>query len=366
MAAVYDATLDQIDVTFNFPTPPTPCGPASPNSADVEYGPSGFTPGTGTVLANQTSPVVISGPFPGPMDVYVTGNCGADQSSTIFLSVVLCGATPTLSCSNPSNMSSNVLYEDWENGNAAGWTGDIGTGATTGDWNIRNTPPTSGNGPLSATCGNFFVYYETTGTNPTPAALNFPNTYNWVTASDAQVDFAFHAFTTSTASPSTLVELQASTDGGATWTTEWSWQISVNGTMPAAIGDDFVPATVDLSAYVGNTVDLRFLGTDGVGFDDIAFDEIMVTACIPCSDPPPPVITSCPSVTNPISADPGVCGAFVDIPDLLFTDGCPDVVVTNDITGTSDADGFYEVGTTIITWTVTDVDNNSVDLPNDG
>ncbi len=75
-----------------------------------------------------------------------------------------------------------------------------------------------------------------------------------------------------------------------------------------------------------------------------------------------PVIVECPAPINATS-QPGQCGANVTVPVPMFgvdfTD-CTGATIANDITGTSDASGFYPVGTTTVTWTVTDLDGNTV------
>ncbi len=47
------------------------------NQTSIEYGPFGFTPGTGTVIANITSPYTLGGLMPSTVyDVYLYNNCG--------------------------------------------------------------------------------------------------------------------------------------------------------------------------------------------------------------------------------------------------------------------------------------------------
>ncbi len=270
-----------------------------------------------------------------------------------------CPNSGPLTCSDPNSTSQVLFFEDWENFNAQGWTGNIDpTPAgfpTAGNWALGRTggTPSGGTGPLSADCGNRYAYWETSGGAP-PVNLNFPNPICLVTATDAEISFYWHA---AGVANQTVVNLQASIDGGATWNTEFT---IVSGDTPTQ-GSPFTLASVDLSAYVGNELLLRFNGSQDTRFEDIAIDNIQVQACASstaCSDPPAPVITSCPSVTNPVSTDANTCSAFIDLPPLQFTDGCPGAIVTNDLTGTDNADGEYFPGETIITWTVLDTDCN--------
>jgi YVTN family beta-propeller protein len=56
--------------------------------------------------------------------------------------------------------------------------------------------------------------------------------------------------------------------------------------------------------------------------------------------------------------DPGKCGANVTIVGPTTHDNCAVASVINNYTGTSDASGFYPVGTTLVTWTATDIHSN--------
>jgi len=72
-----------------------------------------------------------------------------------------------------------------------------------------------------------------------------------------------------------------------------------------------------------------------------------------------PIVVNCPA---PISQTASAgCGATITIPEPMlgtdFTD-CSGATATNNVTGTSDASGFYEVGITVITWTFTDEQGN--------
>ena len=71
----------------------------------------------------------------------------------------------------------------------------------------------------------------------------------------------------------------------------------------------------------------------------------------------PPTISCSGNMTQ--NTDPGLCGAQVSIATPATNDNCAVASVTNDFNGTDDASGFYPVGTTTVTWTITDAGSGS-------
>ncbi|NTW23920.1 MAG: HYR domain-containing protein, partial [Lentimicrobium sp.] len=75
------------------------------------------------------------------------------------------------------------------------------------------------------------------------------------------------------------------------------------------------------------------------------------------------VDTQAPELTCPqnitVNAEAGLCGANVQIPIPDTDDACGGVSLVNDYNGTAIGSDFYEIGTTIITWTATDPCGNS-------
>ncbi|MFM1930993.1 MAG: hypothetical protein RL226_296, partial [Bacteroidota bacterium] len=58
------------------------------------------------------------------------------------------------------------------------------------------------------------------------------------------------------------------------------------------------------------------------------------------------------------TADAGTCEAIVTLPTQVATDNCGVASIVNDYTGTDNASGIYSTGTTVITWTITDIHGN--------
>src|SRR6202042_1545902 len=76
------------------------------------------------------------------------------------------------------------------------------------------------------------------------------------------------------------------------------------------------------------------------------------TQHITVTDDELPTITCAGDQTQ--TNDAGQCGANVTVTAPAFGDNCPGSAITNDYNNTADASGFYPVGTTTVTWTVTD------------
>ena len=101
---------------------------------------------------------------------------------------------------------------------------------------------------------------------------------------------------------------------------------------------------------VGTTTN-TFVATDASG--NIATCSFTVTV----TDNEAPSITCAAAQTQ--TADAGVCKAAVTVVGPATGDNCGVAGVTNSYNNTADASGTYPVGTTTVTWTVTDIHGNS-------
>ena len=131
----------------------------------------------------------------------------------------------------------------------------------------------------------------------------------------------------------------ASTNGGGQWVVEFRDNNDQNAVSDGVLTTNN-PAGTEYTVRFGRIVYESVTGDDG------------------CANP---IIVNCPADLSAVSQS-DLCGAFVDIPvpefGVDFTDCFPATIV-NDFTGTSDASGLYPVGTTIVTWTVTDEQGNT-------
>lgn len=119
-------------------------------SSQVEYGPAGFAPGTGTIVSPATSPLNITGLTPGTSyDVYVRD---------------ICGGTPG-PAANPINVSTATgplpvaAFTYTVTSTGVNFNGAASTGGTTYTWDFGNSTTGTGVSPTAifATNGNYNV-----------------------------------------------------------------------------------------------------------------------------------------------------------------------------------------------------------------
>lgn len=150
--------------------------------------------------------------------------------------------------------------------NTPGWRN-----ATAGDqmdWSIDangtsslNTGPT--NDHTTGTTGNY-LYTETSGCNNVTAFMETP-CFDFTGLSNPKVSFWYHMFG---ATMGTL-QLQADSTGNGTWSTIW--------TLTGDQGNQWVEASVPVTAYAGTVTRFRFRALTGTSFtSDMAIDDFQV------------------------------------------------------------------------------------------
>ncbi|UKN03856.1 HYR domain-containing protein [Paracrocinitomix mangrovi] len=131
--------------------------------------------------------------------------------------------------------------------------------------------------------------------------------------------------------------------------------------VPTATADNCGVATV-LNDYNGTASanDTYPVGTTTVTWEvtDLSGNTQFCTQDVIVNDTEAPTITCAANVA--VNNDPGSCDAAVVVPAPTATaDNCAVATVINDYNGTASANDTYPVGTTTITWTVTDVNGNT-------
>lgn len=156
-------------------------------------------------------------------------------------------------------------YNEGFEGNIGGWSQD---GADDLDWSVNsNGTPSNNTGPSSAIQGSSYIFVEASGNNvgyPTKQAILNSPCFDLSGLSNASFNFNYHMFG---ATNMGTIAVEASNDNGATWTSIWS----ESGNK----GNQWLSASVDLSAYLGGTVQLRFNRVTGNTWQaDIAIDNV--------------------------------------------------------------------------------------------
>lgn len=163
-----------------------------------------------------------------------------------------------LSCA--TTISSFPYNQSFESGFGA-WTQN---GGDDFDWTRQSgTTISSGTGPSGADDGTYYIYTEVSSPNyPTKTAILTSPCFDLAGMTTPELSFRYHMLGSSVGT----INLEASTDG-STWTSVWS--------QTGDQGSAWLSATVDLSAYTGADVKLRFNVTSGSGWQgDICIDKM--------------------------------------------------------------------------------------------
>ncbi len=217
----------------------------------------------------------------------------------------------------------------------------------------NGTTPSNNTGPSGDLSGNGnYIYMEASGFDPGDQAALTTNCLDLSGVEDPQLIFYYHMYGSGVGFLS--VDL-----------TDETGQINnlffQEGQVQTSSDDDWIPALIDLSNWIGQTVEITFtgeIGTDGSAFrSDIGLDEINITGCppidagaviVPPSDGNPGSITLNPSSATPpftYQWSTGETSATISIPadgnySVTITDanGCSttfdfNIVKTPDIEG---------------------------------
>ncbi len=179
-----------------------------------------------------------------------------------------------------STVNTFPYTEGFEGAGAGGLGAWIQDATDGGDWTIATGGPFSGGtGPQGAAELSYYAYTEaSSGQNPgnpnVTAFLNSP-CFDLTGLSNPDFNFSYHMYG---ASMGTL-KVQVSTDNGATFT-DIGW--TRTGQQHAPSTAPWLTATINLAAYVGQTIVLRFHGTTGGGYQsDMAIDGISLVDTTP-------------------------------------------------------------------------------------
>jgi len=169
------------------------------------------------------------------------------------------GCTDTTSVPYEESFEANLgLWSQNENDDI-NWTRDSGG------------TPSAGTGPTSGADGAFYMYVEASGNGdgfPNRRAILESPCFDLSGETDATFSFDYHMFGSTDGG---RVDLEASDDGGATWTSLWN--------QTGNQGNQWNSVSINLATYTGGTVQLRFNRiTGGTWQSDVAIDNVTLTA----------------------------------------------------------------------------------------
>ncbi|WP_199185051.1 T9SS type A sorting domain-containing protein [Aquimarina sp. I32.4] len=160
-------------------------------------------------------------------------------------------------------------YNESFEANLGAWTQASGDNL---DWS-RNSAgtPSNGTGPSSAADGASYIYVEASGNGagyPSKQAILNSPCFDLNDATAAIFSFKYHMFG---ATNFGSLDVEVSNDEGVTWTSVWS--------KTGSQGNSWQTAAVDLAAYLGSGVQLRFNRVTGNTWQaDAAIDAISLSA----------------------------------------------------------------------------------------
>jgi len=174
---------------------------------------------------------------------------------------------PCTTCTSPTALPYSENFEAgfglWtQNGlDDADWTRDSGG------------TPSTGTGPsvdhTLGTSAGFYLFTEATGFAVGDRYVLDGPCFDLTTAATPQMSFWYHMLNTSAVGDMGTLTVEISTDNCLNYTPLFS--------MTGNQGDVWLNGVIDLSAYAGQLVNIRFVGTRGNDFEsDMAIDDIVV------------------------------------------------------------------------------------------
>lgn len=255
---------------------------------EVEYAPFGTitTPGTGQGITVSPNPTSTSVPLTGLNDstryqIFVRAIC--DPALPDYSTWV--SADFTTLCLIFAPTSAAPYAEDFESFTpTTTFVEELCYSATSTDaydWNIDGaaSTPSAGTGPTGANSGTNYFYVEASSgtTGVSNAILNLPE-FDLSGLATPSLQFYYHMFGNQIGTLN--VEVDDLTGSG------WTVVKSISGRQQNAQADPWLLQIVNLGAYSGQTIGIRFRAVSAGTFEgDISLDDMYVGDLPPCADP---------------------------------------------------------------------------------
>ena len=261
---------------------------ATATSWNLEYGPPGFTPGSGTLIPAGTNPFNLTGLLPNTLyDIYVQENCGSTGVSAFsgplnIRTNCLPILAPFLETIDGSAWvqgtgfanGGNIIDPCWSRNPIApvGFVGDFAWGTGQGNPGTINTGP---NGDHTSGAGKYVFVESSLGANSATAELVSP-LIDASPLTSPELRFWYHMYGITTGSISVDI------NSGSGWVNVWS----LSGQQQTSNADLWREAIVGIGAFANDTIQIRFLATRGFGGQgDMAIDDIAVIEAPNCPQP---------------------------------------------------------------------------------
>lgn len=267
---------DEVSRTVNVladTTPPviTLIGSAT---VDVNLG-AAYTDDGATAVDNVDGDITSSIVTVNPVDTSVAGTYIVTYNVSDAAGNAASEETRTVNVTNPPPPppagcagAISVPYSEGFENTIGAWTQ---SSADDLNWTVdANGTPSSSTGPSSAIQGSYYIYVEASGNGtgyPNKRAIITSPCFDLSGLTNPKFDFNYHMYGSSNMG---TIDVEASTDNGSTWTSLWN----ESGNK----GNQWNFASLDLSAYAGGSVQLRFNRLVGSTWQaDIAIDNVQLS-----------------------------------------------------------------------------------------
>ena len=256
----------------------------------------------------------------------VTDDANQDGGTINTVSLQLCSTTVSAGFSFENTL--DTWQQSNEDTNNFDWT------------NKENDTPSAGTGPQGvASVGTWFMYIEASNPRNTNDFAYLDKTFNFTNQTKSTISFDYHMYTDRPDNSMGTLNLLVKREGESTYTNLF--------TRTGNQGIDWVTGTVDLSAYDGSNITVRFEGIVGGGTSwksDIAIDNVIVSGLLSNNARIPITITAQPVTKESGTADP--------VLNFTITSGALEVgdALIGNLTRTPGEDvGIYNINQNTIT-----------------
>jgi len=259
----------------------------SANAWNIEYGPTGFAHGTGTVVIANTNPFTLTGLASSTgYDVYVQADCGGGEVSAWSVDDHFETECGVFSLPFVEEFSNSMLPTCWNK-----YTGLYGVdtlASTYSGWYFTNNyvfgPGHARLNVFGTSCKYWLATPAIDLTGATEPTLTFKLALTQYNAASAAT----------TVTPDDKFIVAVSTDNGATWQTarQWDGSDSSNTLSFANISAAGEIVNINLTPYAGQQIMIAFYGESTVsgGDNDLHIDSVVVADAA--------IVVTCDAPTN--------------------------------------------------------------------